>query len=317
MTNGSAMDHRAYIAGYDIGAEINGGHGNVVANFARIYGGSYGVNFASGSSGKVVNAGTVGGAGASAFTAASIRWSAAAPCQSRHDQRTGGTAIAFGTGVERLIVDPGAVFVGNVIGGTGTGATTTLELASAASRGTITGLGTSFVGFTAVTVDRGARWDVTGTNSLAGGTLLTVRGTLTDAGQLALGGSASGAGSVNGAGIVSISANAVLSVAGGFAAHRLDFLAGGHEMAAFGAPTKVSATIAGFAKTDTIDLLGFAATKLVFAGHTLTVDGKGGSVAHLTFAAVFHDEGFHLRSRPPRRYQHRLRLTDAGNRVAG
>ncbi len=62
--------------------------------------------------------------------------------------------------------------------------------------------------------------------------------------------------------------------------------------AAFGAPTKVSATIAGFAKTDTIDLLGFAATKLVFAGHTLTVDGKGGSVAHLTFAASYTTKDF-------------------------
>jgi hypothetical protein len=38
--------------------------------------------------------------------------------------------------------------------------------------------------------------------------------------------------------------------------------------------------------------VGFTATKLAFAGHTLTVDGTGGSVAHLNFAGTFHTSDF-------------------------
>jgi hypothetical protein len=73
---------------------------------------------------------------------------------------------------------------------------------------------------------------------------------------------------------------------------KLNFLAGGSETAVFGVPTSVSSTIAGFGMTDTIDLAGFVATKLAFAAHTLTVDGKGGSVAHLNFAGSYVTKDF-------------------------
>jgi hypothetical protein len=59
-------------------------------------------------------------------------------------------------------------------------------------------------------------------------------------------------GSVTGARIVSISPNSVLSVGGRLATLNLDFLAGGHRSQTFA----VGGTIAGFAKADTIDLLG-------------------------------------------------------------
>src|SRR4029077_14780818 len=93
-----------------------------------------------------------------------------------------GTAVAFSGGGNRLIVDPGAVFNRIVNGGTGGD---TLELASAASIGTIGGLGTSFTGFHNVAVDSGAIWLLTGANTLSATTTLTDAGTLEDGTTLA------------------------------------------------------------------------------------------------------------------------------------
>ena len=112
----------------------------------------------------------------------------------------GGTAIQFGSGAERLIIDPGAVFAGTVIGGSGSN---TLEFASATSAGTLSGLGTSFTNFGSIVVDDGATWTLTGTNTLTSGAIsmgstshLTIAGSLhaspgllLQGGTLALGGS--------------------------------------------------------------------------------------------------------------------------------
>ena len=68
-----------------------------------------------------------------------------------------GNAVELATGFQnRLIVDPGAVFVGTVTGGTAADAT--LELASAASTGTLSGFGTQFTNFGTVTLDPSASW---------------------------------------------------------------------------------------------------------------------------------------------------------------
>jgi hypothetical protein len=74
-------------------------------------------------------------------------------------------AVDFGAGPARLIDDPGAVFSGTVVA---QGAFTTLELASAASIGTISGVGTSFTGFGTITVDAAATWVVTGSVTSSG-----------------------------------------------------------------------------------------------------------------------------------------------------
>ncbi len=70
-----------------------------------------------------------------------------------------GTAVAFAGGNNRVIVDPGAAFTGIVNGGT---ANDTLELGSAAGTGTLSGFGTTYLGFTALSFDPGATWLASG-----------------------------------------------------------------------------------------------------------------------------------------------------------
>jgi hypothetical protein len=117
-------------------------------------------------------------------------------------------AVVFGGGTNRLIVDPGAVFIGSVNGsgavtvapggnttvlGTAHGiGTATLELASAATAGTLTGLGSQFINFARIQVDANAQWTLAGTNLIASGVTLTDSGTLTDIGTLINAGSIAG-----------------------------------------------------------------------------------------------------------------------------
>jgi hypothetical protein len=134
--------------------------------------------------------------------------------ESHYGPGTGAFAVVFGGGTNRLIVDPGAVFVGTVHGSGPVTAsvaqypgatsfttttlasavgTATLELASGASAGTMSGLGTKYVGFSAVTIDSGAQWTFAGSNTLAAGVTLTNSGTGTVAGTLVNDGRVTGA----------------------------------------------------------------------------------------------------------------------------
>lgn len=169
-------------------------HGGNVANIgtaAVIEGGAYGVAVFM-VAGTVSNAGTISG---------------------------GTDAVKFfGNDTDRVIVDPGAKFVGNVVGGSGSN---TLELASAASQGTISNaLNAQYLGFQTITVDSGAQWKLTGTSTLASGVTLTDAGTLANAGTLTVdppiyvSGSFDNTGSVNAPGTYSafsITSGGVLS----------------------------------------------------------------------------------------------------------
>jgi len=138
-----------------------------------------------GAAGKVTNLGTIGGfdthsygvlldSGGTVVDAGTI---------------SGGTAVGFGgTSANRLVLDPGYHLAGKVVGSTSAGATNTLELGSAASIGTLTGLSGKFVHFGTVTVDSGARWVLSGSNTIGAGATLSNFGTLIDAGTIRAGG---------------------------------------------------------------------------------------------------------------------------------
>ena len=73
---------------------------------------------------------------------------------------TSGTAIEFGVGNDRLVVDPSATIIGTVDGGSGTN---TIELAAGTGSGSLSGLGTNFTDFQQLIIDPGAVWQLSGT----------------------------------------------------------------------------------------------------------------------------------------------------------
>ena len=91
------------------------------------------------------------------------------------DAGAGNFAIRLAGGsTNRVIVDPGAVFVGTVSGGNSIGANALsyLELAAgrgAGATGTLSGLGSYYVDFAQIEVDSGASWAVTGVNTIVAG----------------------------------------------------------------------------------------------------------------------------------------------------
>ena len=134
----------------------------------------------------VVNAGSIAG-NASTGTGVYLAAGGTITDQSGGVISGGANAVKFGAGhTNRLVVAPSASFIGTVDGGNTIGATSvsTLELASAASAGTLSGLGTQFVHFAAVTIDSGASWTLSGTNTVVTGATLTDSGTLINRGTI-------------------------------------------------------------------------------------------------------------------------------------
>ena len=135
---GSAVQNSGKIYGSAAGVWLSSG-GNVTNNSGDLISGtgSYGV-YIGGGAGVVTNNGTITGG-----------WYA--------------VDLAFSSASNRVVVAPGAVFNGLVSGGNGT-----LELASGAGSGSISGLNTgSFQNFSALVVDAGASWTLSGSNTIA------------------------------------------------------------------------------------------------------------------------------------------------------
>ena len=126
-------------------------------------------------------------------------------------------AVNFAAGyANRLVIDPGAVFSGTVTGGNTIGGTavSTLELASAGSAGTLSGLGTRFIDFAQITVDAGAQWTLQPTDTIEAGVTLTNAGSLSGSVTLAAGGVLSNASTGT---VTALGGTAVYGMAGGAA----------------------------------------------------------------------------------------------------
>jgi hypothetical protein len=129
----------------------------------------------------------------------------------------------------------------------------------------------------------------------ATGTLIgsgTVGGSLSVAGLVeASGGSLTLSGNVGGAGTIGIDANSVLTANGTIGTSGLSFLSDGGQLN-IALPAAVTATIAGFASTDVIDILNKVVTSDSFVNNTLTLTGAGGTIGMLHFAGDY--SGYHF-----------------------
>jgi hypothetical protein len=159
ITNGQNGSIAGLIRGGTNGVTVEGGSGNVT-NFGTIesldstIGSSVAVLLQAG--GNVENFGTISGP-------MGIKFSGTLPGAVTNAGTIIG-AVQFGGGDDRLIVDPGAVFIGTV---DGAGGSDVLELAAGIGNKTLSGLGTNFVNFEKVVFDANAGWTVTLDNPAA------------------------------------------------------------------------------------------------------------------------------------------------------
>ena len=200
-------------------------------------------------------------------------------------------ALIFRSGTaSRLIVDPGAVFIGTVTGLNLVDAVT-MELASAASAGTLAHLGTQFIDFSQVAVDAGASWTWVGPNTLPIGTTLANAGTLTlldatltaDAvvnnGGIVLDPSTMTVASLIGTGTVTIASGGTLDIQGTVASGETIVFGGAGAYLHIRAPDNFSGSIVNFAAGETIDLAGVAPATVVYAAGQLRFGTAGSSIA--------------------------------------
>jgi len=227
---GSVINHGYIVGTAAQGVGIVAGSGGEITNAASasIKGTMFGVDVSGG--GTVTNAGTIIG--------------------------NSGTAVVFGAGyANQLVIDPGATFAGTVNGGNADGSTavSTLELASAASTGTLTGLGSQYVNFNQVIVDAGAHWLLQEGNTAD-----------TDA--------------------ISLAANATLDVTGTIASSQTILFSGSNATLAVESGASIAGAVGQFATGDTIDLRGVAPSSVSYANGVLDYTAPGGGSASFDLA---------------------------------
>ena len=170
LTNASS----ASITGSGVGVYTGGGGGTVV-NDGSITGSYHGVWLRSGGSvTNLASASIMGGVRLSAggmltndglivggVTGVGVYLSDGTLTNAGSIVGNAGTAVTFaGTSSDLLVLDAGFGFSGIVAGGTSS--SNTLELASAASVGTVTGMGSEFIHFGSIEFDAGSQWFVSG-----------------------------------------------------------------------------------------------------------------------------------------------------------
>ncbi|MCB8875455.1 Hint domain-containing protein [Acidisoma silvae] len=148
VTAGAAatVSNAGYVYGSDVGVYLQAG--GRITNLAGATIESVSVGVMVNGGGTVINAGTI-------------------------DAGAAGTAVAFADGVANdLVVQSGAVFVGQVIGG-GSGSRLELGAETSGTTGTLSGIGGQITAFNTITFDNGDAWQVAGTFAGFGGETVT------------------------------------------------------------------------------------------------------------------------------------------------
>ena len=195
----------------------------------------------------------------------------------------GSYAVDFtASATNRLVVDPGAVFVGKVTANSG--GTNTLELAAGTGAGSIGAVGTSFLHFQTLAVDAGATWTLTGANSAQS---VLNNGTLDIAGSL----TASTAVNPASTGLFQLQTGSTLEVAAATGTNtQVNFLGSSvflvDNFTSFGTNVGTSSyagtLLEHFVNGDTIDLKNFSSTGVTFSYNAST------GVLQLTNASSQH-----------------------------
>jgi hypothetical protein len=260
LTDSGTIQNSGVIAGYSAGLYLIGAHGqDIVTNTGIIAAtgtGAAGIELKG--SGTVVTSGTI-------------------------ESIDGGDAVVFGgtIGGDLLVVDPGAVFVGNAVGD---GSDSTLALAAGKS-GRLLGLGTSFQSFGTITVDPKGVWSLSGD---ASGSELMNNGKIVVAHQQSLV-----------LGTVSQAAHGTIELAGG-AAEFKDSLAAEESLVFKGtggflrldAPGSFFATISGFERGDTILLPSTTVTSVKFSKGKLVIIDGAKTIATLSLKGSYTTKDF-------------------------
>jgi hypothetical protein len=281
--NGGTLTNTGGITGGPGGGASSGG-----GPIAYLYAGAGGTGvYLNG--GTLITSGTIAGGSGGGISGPSEPGSHTGPA---------GDAVQFGTVAATLVVDPGAVFNGQVVANAS--AADVLQLAGTAA-GTLSGLGTQFTNFNTIDVNAGAKWTLSGANSLASASTVTIGngGNLT----IGIGGSLDVSGTVGGAGALALDASSVIDATGALGTTHLSFLSGGDETLMLGKPASFTGTIAGFGVTNTndaIDLSAIAATKISYtdlspSSGVLTVTDNAVTIAALHFTGGnYQTSDFHF-----------------------
>lgn len=272
------------ITGVNAGVSVENAGATVINNGTITASAGPGVSLVSGGGNKLVNTGAITG--------------------------NAGQAVVLGgaSGGNLLVSYPGAVFTGSVVGN---GPNNTLELASAASIGVISGLGSKFTGFNTIVVDAGAQWSLYGSNTIAAGTTLIELGTLSGTGTLENDGTIitdpstiAFDGVIVGSGTINIGAGSNVTFNGGVSGGQAVNFVDATGTLALGQPGAFLGSVTGFQAGDAIQFTSLTNTGSITAGvdaaNHLTLSSGGTLVASIQLAGPQHfsANAFNVTSQP-------------------
>ena len=246
--------------------------GGTLVNRGTIGGGEGGYR-SNGGDGVFIDGGTLMNAGTIAAGAAGAG-----------NDGTAGDAVKFGSASSTLIIEPGAVFDGDVAANAEKD--DVLQLAGSKPSTLYGDFSAPFSGFTSAVVEKGANWTLDYFTSLGTGTSLVDDGTLQINGQLTLSALVSGSGTLTLGAESGLLSESTLGVA------KIDFAGGGSTLAVT-EPASFTSTITGFGLGDIIDLSSIQTKSLSFNDGKLTLYGfQGGEVDQLKFAGSYATANF-------------------------